>query len=475
MEFRNLTPFDALCFAAVNARDELQRVVVMKVAYKIVRVGQDWQVRVMDESPMQLCTSDQFYGEPGQSSIAQESDLAPYKPKCDVVVKGASHAPAGKAAKSWPARVRLTALQAPERVQPAEVPKPQSLNPLMDLTAEQLAKWQRDKALAQAKADDINQQLAKLHAAQSVLLDKTLTISGPSEFTLGLLGGWQRSTPEATTRVLLMWEHSFGGASVVQDPKSDPKSDPKRPGHLLNEVCYANPIGTGWLERREPEMRAKAKLGTRRSIPAPQIEYPQQTLKEPQFAEHPKPKAGEELDAQRMAQIAAQYGHGPAGFGVLGRSWAPRLAQAGSYDARWLKHRNPKLPQDFNDAYWNGAPADQQTEHLPQNLRVELWNLSDPTQTPNGYLSVELPGHRPFVLMRLDSGAMAPLSLQTDTLVIDTEALTISLTHRLRLPDDMPVRVLEARFEVDPQAPLIKFKGESQAATATAIPTATAN
>jgi hypothetical protein len=465
MEFRNLTPFDALCFAAVNASDELQRVVVMKVTYQLVREGDIWQARLMDESPIHLCTSDQFYGEPGQSSIAQESDLAPYKPKCDVVVKGASHAPGGKAAKSWPARVRLTALQPPERVQPAEVPKPQSLNPLMDLTADQLTKWQRDKALAQVKADEINEQLATHHAAQSVLLDKTLTVSGPSEFTLGLLGGWQRSTPEPTTRVLLKWEHSFGGASAVQDPKSDPK----RPAHLLNEVCYANPIGTGWLEKREPEMRAKATLGTRRSIPAPQIEHPQHPLKEPHFAEHPKPKAGEELHAQRMAQIAAQYGHQPAGFGVLGRSWAPRLALAGSYDAKWLKHRNPKLPQDFNDAYWNGAPADQQTEHLPQSLRIELWNLSAPTQTLSGYLSVELPGHRPFVLMRLDSGAMAPLSMQTDTLVIDTEALTISLTHRLRLPDDMPVRVLEARFEVDPQAPLIKFKNEPQAAKPAAI------
>jgi hypothetical protein len=98
-------------------------------------------------------------------------------------------------------------------------------------------------------------------------------------------------------------------------------------------------------------------------------------------------------------------------------------------------------------------------------VRIELWNLVDPKLAPNGHLSVDLPHHRAFVLMRLDTGAMAPIALKTDTAVIDTQAMTISLTHRMWLPDSMPIRVLEARFEIDPNAPLIRFASEPNSDT----------
>jgi hypothetical protein len=455
MEFRNLTPFDAMCFAAEDVDGELQRVVAMKVVYKLVLGASAWRAVVMDEDPPPLCTADQFYGLPGQSSTAMESDLAPYKPRCDVIIRGASHAPGGKPTKGWPARIRLTALQPAPVVEPAQVPKPQSLNPLMDLTPEQLTRWRRDQQHANEAAEAINAAAIQAQAAHNLLLDKTLTISGKSEFTLGLLGGWQRSSPEPTMQVELRWEHSFGGASQVADP------DPKKPDtHLLNEVCFSNPVGTCWIDKREAAQRNKAGLSTRKTIAAPQIEEPYKLLKEPLFIEHPKPKPGQDISAKDMASIANAYGHQPAGFGAVGRAWAPRLALAGTYDAEWQKSRSPDLPQDFDEAFWNGAPADQQTPHLPQSLRIELWNLSPAQHTPSGYVSVDLPGHRPFVLMRLETGAMAPISLQTDTLIVDTEAMTVSLTHRMRLPDSMPIRVLEARFEVDPTAPLIKFVSE---------------
>ncbi|MNF07579.1 hypothetical protein D3C80_2077920 [compost metagenome] len=51
---------------------------------------------------------------------------------------------------------------------------------------------------------------------------------------------------------------------------------------------------------------------------------------------------------------------------------------------------------------------------------------------------------------------MVPLPLLTDTLSIDTDTMTLSMTHRVSLPSADPIRVLEARFEVDPRAPLIK-------------------
>lgn len=124
-----------------------------------------------------------------------------------------------------------------------------------------------------------------------------------------------------------------------------------------------------------------------------------------------------------------------------------------------LGHRDwpwPGLPYDFDFAYWNGAPTDQQIEFPPHNLRIELFNLTDPNLTPNGYAQVEMPGHRAFVLLRLFNGALLPLPMLTDTLRIDTEAMTLVLTHRISLPNNLDIRVLEARFETDPTAQLIK-------------------
>ena len=189
-----------------------------------------------------------------------------------------------------------------------------------------------------------------------------------------------------------------------------------------------------------------------RELPAPQIEPIEKPVWRLDRVKHPEG----ELDAHGMAQVAASYNNQPAGFGIVGRAWAPRLPLAGTYDDAWKSERWPGLPPDFDFAYWNGAPVDQQIEFPPPAFRLELFNLTAPEHTPDGSLCVELPGHRPFVLLRLHNGAMLPLPMLTDTLRIDTEAMTLALTHRISLPNHLDIRVLEARFETDPTAPLIK-------------------
>ncbi|NWE80434.1 DUF2169 domain-containing protein, partial [Pseudomonas yamanorum] len=99
MEFRNLTPFDALCFSALGMDDQEYPVLVMKVGYRLLPIdGQPGQFRaeVMDEDPLALCTADRYYGEEGASSVCEESDLAPFKPRCDVIVVGNAYAPQGQ-------------------------------------------------------------------------------------------------------------------------------------------------------------------------------------------------------------------------------------------------------------------------------------------------------------------------------------------------------------------------------------------
>lgn len=447
MQLRNLTPFGALCYGALDPDDREHRVVAMKVGYRLVPSQGTWQAVVMDDVPMPLCLGDEPLGDPGESGTRRESDLAPFKPKCDVLLHATAHAPGGQASPSWPVRLRVSS-GLPNT--PVEPERPQPLNPFMALTTEQLKQWERNKA----KARELALRQATQPEPRRVWLDKRLVVSGPSEFRRGMLRTWHRTRPTPVEQVPLRWELAFGGSSRIADPSSDDAPP------LLNEVCFSNPLGRGWSESRLPKLLAKAKQPEPKSRPAPQVEYPDETMTRPCIAEHPQG----ELDARRMAELAQQYGHRPAGFGPLGRAWAPRLQRAGTYDQAWLEQRHPGLPPDFDYGYWNAAPEDQQTPYLPTDVRLELWHLTDPALTPNGALCVDLPGHQAFVLMRLRSGVMLPLPMVVDTLDIDAEALTVGLTFRTWIPAGTPVRVLEARFETDPAAPLLKTEPRQEEA-----------
>ena len=77
----------------------------------------------------------------------------------------------------------------------------------------------------------------------------------------------------------------------------------------------------------------------------------------------------------------------PAGFGVIGSHWQPRAALPAPMTIRGSKARQPLLPDDFDDRFFQCAPADQQA---PAFLRggepVVLKNL-----TPSGDLRFLLP------------------------------------------------------------------------------------
>lgn len=66
----------------------------------------------------------------------------------------------------------------------------------------------------------------------------------------------------------------------------------------------------------------------------------------------------------------------PAGFGVLAPNLLPRRALAGTYDSDWNFRRRPLPPADFDTAFFNGAPADQQIDgFLKGDEEIHLENL----------------------------------------------------------------------------------------------------
>lgn len=397
MEFRNLTPFPALCFSALDPADQEHRVIVMKVTYRLLPGKQGYgMAELVEENPAPLCMADEYLGEPGQSETYCESDLAPYKPRCDVILRGNAYAPQSQAAPQWVVRLQL---RSPED-------------------------------------NDGN---------RAVLVDKTLNIAGESTFYKRPLIGWKRTDPTPATQVRLGWDKAFGGCCLI--PNTDDKQQPP----LLNEVCFSNPLGVGWMDERWSTIAKKAGLPMPERIPAPQIESPDHALVAPFIIRNPDG----DLDAKVMAAVAEGYGHKPAGFGVVGRSWAPRLALAGTYDAAWKRKDPPGLPADFDFAYWNCAPVDQQTDYPLPGFSIRLLNLTPPSHAVDGLYGIELPKHRAFVLLRMHNGVLLPLPLLTDTVLIDTDSMTVSLVHRVSFPKGDSVRVVEARFQPDPDAALL--------------------
>lgn len=460
MDFHNLTPFDAMCYSALDLQDRKHCVVAMKVGYRLQPVpglSGRFLAQVIDDEPMALRMDDEYYGAPGETSLREESDIAPYKPRCDVIVRGHAHAPGAAPRRRWDVRIRLSM---PVRGVESAPQAPRPLNPGMALTERQQKQWREVQSQAQRQRESAPERRC--------LLDKTLRVTGPRDFRRDwrrLWRGWRLTGPTPALAVPLRWEYAFGGSSVVPNPAYPSRADVAE--FLLNEVCYSNPLGHGWVEKRYAKAARKGKLRTPRRLPAPQFEYPDAPVAQLRRVRHP---AGA-TDAARMAYIAGGYGAIPAGFGAVDRPWAPRIALAGTPDQHWLESRWPYLPEDFDFGYWNGAPNDQQIDYPPPDMSIELWNLVGADADVDGRATIEFPGHRPFALLRLHGGALFPVPMLTDTVIVDTDAMTVSLTHRLQVPADAPIRLLEARIETDPSAPLLKFEEDDGSAAATSRPT----
>ncbi len=139
---------------------------------------------------------------------------------------------------------------------------------------------------------------------------KTLRVTG-NRVWQGRLLTVSPSAPEKFDRMPLMWERSFGGV------------DDSDPGKAVAEM--RNLVGVGF-RRKGASMEGQ---------PLPNLDAPGKSF--------------------RSASDASP----PVGFGVLGRSWQPRIGFAGTYDQKWMDDRFPFLPADFDERYFQSAPADQ--------------------------------------------------------------------------------------------------------------------
>jgi hypothetical protein len=121
--------------------------------------------------------------------------------------------------------------------------------------------------------------------------------------------------------------------------------------------------------------------------------------------------------------------YAPMAFGSIARAWQPRAKLAGTYDQNWLDNIFPFLPPDFDNRYYQAAPADQQIDYPTGGEEVMLENL-----TPGGYLRFNLPSiNVPVVYYRRDADDHEAQAV-IDTIMIEPDLARFTMTWRSSLP-----------------------------------------
>ena len=195
---------------------------------------------------------------------------------------------------------------------------------------------------------------------------KTLLVFGDRYWRRTIAGSRTMTEPEPFTEMALVWERSFGGPNLKD-----------------------NPHGKGSCEIDDGHRG--------RFWPLPNIEDPSCLIKT--IKDRPK----------------------PAGFGSLGRTWPIRMdGRIGSYDDEWLKNEWPWFPADFDWSYFNSASPELQVEgYLQGDEQVFLRNL----HPDEAEFHFNLPGLRPrFFICHLGDGSdcsFHEVNLRLDTIWVD--------------------------------------------------------
>lgn len=210
---------------------------------------------------------------------------------------------------------------------------------------------------------------------------KAFRVTGPRKWEDRLIGIFP-STPEPFTSMPLSYEVAYGGVDLNPD-------DPARIRTYLE-----NPVGRGFRPH---------KLGINgQAMPVT-----------------------EELD-QPIDSVTGRYK--PMAFGSIGRNWQPRQALAGTYDQHWLDNVAPFWPDDFDFAYFQAAPSDQQIVYPAGGEELVLRNL-----TPGGSLKLSIPRIDMPVLFIPYVGRDQQVAAVIDTVLVEPDHARLCITWRARL------------------------------------------
>jgi hypothetical protein len=408
--FENRSGLEAIQFDTVDQHGSAFHVVVAKVAYAIGARDENGLAALgAPSAPSPLRVEDSHIGDDPARGVFAESDFAPYKPACDVIVHATACAPRASPVTSFHARLRVASDTSADQSKPGRL-----------------------------------------------LIDKALEVFGEREFRrkwwprrlLGMMvkiasfgalrpPPWRLTSPARFVELALDYTQTHGGECRINadDPaaKRVPKkarlpqdatpAAPSAGAAIAHESCPANPLGRGFT--RKWFLRARRI----KRLPAPRLTY-----------------AAEPCEARRFWRGAAGAElPKPAGFGVVGRGWMPRRALAGTFEdkATWQADEVPMLPLDFDFGYWNCAPLDQQCPYLNGQEEITLINLCRPehpaaniNQYGHTHLRFRLPSQAVFLLAADQENKVAAVCLDLDTVIVDPAASRVELVWRICLPAD---------------------------------------
>ncbi len=206
----------------------------------------------------------------------------------------------------------------------------------------------------------------------------------------GVLGA---SAPEPFSKMPLTYERAYGGV----DAKSE---------HPDRDWEWRNPVGTGFATTKANASGSKL----------PNLE-------------NPKSLIGSWKDKPA-----------PAGFGAIACHWQPRASFAGTYGEEWMKTRQPLLPKDFDDRFFQCAPVDQQApEYLRGGEQAVIKGL-----TPSGALQLDLPKlFLGFETRFYDGSREIHKNRALHTVIIEPDFPRVSLVWHSALPCHFKVHKLE--------------------------------
>ena len=191
---------------------------------------------------------------------------------------------------------------------------------------------------------------------------------------------WEMSAPQPIVQVPLIYENAFGGEDLSPDEDKHYAFDPR------------NLIGTGVIAKN-------SKLD---KVPLPNLEDPKQLIRSPE--DRPQ----------------------PVGMGFISPDWQPRLGYSGTYDENWEKTRLPMLPLDFNRTFFNAAHP----RLIAQGFLQGSETIHTVNVTPQGRLSIQLPGDKPEISFKYQHKEPKKLEVKLDTIIINTDEMKLILLWR---------------------------------------------
>jgi len=125
--------------------------------------------------------------------------------------------------------------------------------------------------------------------------------------------------------------------------------------------------------------------------------------------------------------LPAQAGVSPAGFGPIPSAWPSRQKKRGSMS--WTAANTTadvEVPADFDDAYYQTAPSDQQTQEIRGGDLIAIVNMHPDIPMLRTYL----PKGRGVAMAQTSRGERIPLSLRIDTVHIEPDAMRAEIVFR---------------------------------------------